>query len=355
MATVAALSLAGAPLALAAPHPPSRGPSAPAPHAPQKATFGVQPATNGRPDARPYLTGGATPGATFDDSVAIVNYSLQTYSFGVYATDATNTSAGNLTLIPPGAKPTDAGSWVTIGGKGASGRITLGPKSYVVLPIHVSIPATASPGDHLAGLVAELTAISHGHNVNAKLHQRVGTRLFIRVAGTVRPALAIEHLSVSYHDNWNPVGAGSATVAYRIHNTGNVNLGARQRVNVSGLFGQVASATAPDIALLLPGAGVDVRVRVSGVIPEIWMSAKVKLTPLVPIGNLDVGVHEYSASVSFSAIPWTLIAIIVALAAVAVWFWRWRRRLHRTAGRHSSRRSAQVGAIATPEDEGVRA
>ena len=37
-------------------------------------TFGVQPAQRSGPDARPFFSWGATPGATLNDHVAIVNY-----------------------------------------------------------------------------------------------------------------------------------------------------------------------------------------------------------------------------------------------------------------------------------------
>ena len=43
--------------------------------------------------------------------------------------------------------------------------------------------------------------------------------------GGVTAKLSIENLSVEYHDNWNPFGSGSATVAYRVHNNGNVTNG----------------------------------------------------------------------------------------------------------------------------------
>jgi len=297
---------------------------------------------------------GVTAGATFVDHVAVVNFSLRTYTFAVYATDAINDDTGNLTLLAPGKKPTDAGSWIRLGGRAASGHVTVKPRSFVVVPVEGRVPNNASPGDHVAGVVADLTTQTKRHNVNVQLHQRVGLRAFIRVGGDVKPGLAIENLSVKYHNNWNPIGSGGATVTYRVHNLGNVILGAKQSVAINGLFGQVASAKPPVIPLLLPGGSVDVRVPLRGVTPEVWMSAKVKLSPIVPDGNVDAGVQATSASSHFWAVPWVLIGIVVVLAAGAVWLWRWRRRIRSSPGRHSPDRNGQRNA-ARRQKEGVGA
>jgi hypothetical protein len=306
-----------------------------------RATFGVRPATKGKPDDRTILSFGMTPGAVASDEVALVNQSLATYTFQVYSTDAVNDANGTLTLLPPDKKPTDAGSWITIGGRGASGKVVVGPRSYVVVPIGIQIPTNATPGDHVAGVVTALVAVSHGQQVNVRLNQRVGLRVFIRVAGNIRPALSIEHLTTNYHDNWNPIGSGAATVAYRVRNNGNVALGVHQQVTVSGLFGDEASTTPRAITLLLPGEFVDVRTHVSGIFPEIRMNTKVQLRPLVPAGNLDVGLKNvYSANEGFWAVPWVLIGIIMAFLLGTFFGWRWWRKRRSSAGRHSAPKNA---------------
>ena len=349
--SLSALALLIAALALPAP---AFASGAPASHK-GRATFGVRPATKGKPDKRATLTYGMTPGAHVTDQVAFVNESLATYTLQAYATDATNDANGGLTLLAPDAKPTDAGSWVKLGGAAASGRITIRPRSYVVVPVDIAIPKNATPGDHVAGVVAALVAVSQGQHVNVRLNQRVGLRVFIRVAGKVRAALSIEHLSVSYHGNANPFGSGSATVTYRVHNNGNVTLGAGQTVKVSGLFGQVAAVHPAPISLLLPGSSFGEKVEVPGVFPEIRMTAKVELRPVVPAGSLDTGLKSaYSASTSFWAVPWLLIAIVIGLLATAVLVWRWLRKRRAATGRHSAPRNGPDRASA-PVKAGARA
>lgn len=315
----------------------------------KKATFGLQPATDGRPDGRPTLAFGVTAGATATDNVAIVNASTRTYTFAVYATDAVNDDNGDLTLRSVDEKPTDAGAWITVGGPARSGKVTVRPRSFVVVPITLTVPADATPGDHVAGVVADLTTVSKRRGVNVDLHQRVGLRTYVRVGGTVTPGLAIENLATHYRNNWNPVGGGGVTVTYRVRNTGNVVLGADQKVVVKGLLGAAKTAHPARLPLLLPGGSVDVTVPFTGVRPQFHMTAKVQLTPVVPAGNVDTGVAStYSASTGFWAVPWVLLGVLAGVAAGLVSFLRWRRARRSSVGRHSTPKDGKSAQRAAP-------
>lgn len=336
LAAVAVMHLASAADATGAPTaPPSPTSSAPA-RAPasKKATFGVEPATNGKPDGRVQLDEGVTAGATFTEHVALVNFSPRTFTFSVYATDAINDDKGNLTLLPVGKKATDAGSWLKIGGAGAPGRVTVKPRGVVVLPVTGTVPTNAPPGDHVAGVVADLQTLGKRGNVNVLLHQRVGLRTFIRVAGDVHSALAVQNLTIKYRNNWNPAGSGSAVVTYRVRNLGNVILSAKQAVTVDGVFGSTASAHPKTLPLLLPGGVADVRVPLSGVKPEVWMSVKVDLTPapISPAADTAANVHHVTASKHFWAVPWVLLGIVLGLVSGAGALWWLRRRRRRRVG-----------------------
>jgi len=343
-AAVALVSTTPAVNAVAAPTRPPSPTSSPSakPPASKKATFGVEPASKGRPDGRVELDEGVTAGATFTEHVAFVNFSPRPFTFSVYATDAVNDNKGNLTLLPVGKQPTDAGSWLKIGGAGASGRVSVKPRGMVVLPVTGTVPTNAPPGDHVAGVVADLQTLGKRGNVNVLLHQRVGLRTFIRVAGDVHSALAVQDLTVKYANNWNPVGSGSAVVTYRVRNLGNVILSAKQAVTVDGMFGTTASAHPKTLPLLLPGGVVDVRVPLSGVKPEVWLSVKVHLTPapISPSVDTAANVHRVTASTHFWAVPWTLIGIVVGLlAGGGAWWWTRRRRRRRVGeAKHAARK-----------------
>jgi hypothetical protein len=337
----AALVVGVATPAAASPTPAPRSPdptSASDAGAKKLVTFGVQPASalNGpvHADARPYLTYGVTPGAALQDHVAILNYSTKPLPLNVYATDGINTSEGGFSLLAAGQKPDDAGAWVSLGASSrhlvvparsvdAKGRQVIGS---VTLPIKIVVPRNASPGDHTGGIVASLDTLGANKNgAKVRLDQRVGTRVYVRVAGPLHPSLKVENLRVGYSGAINPFGTGSANVSYRVRNDGNVKLSARQAVKLSGLFGSTGSAAKPgDVPMLLPGSAIDVKVHLSSVLPSIRLSAKVSLTLLPVAGDLDPPMPRVSSSASTWAVPWTLLGLLVILA-VAAGGWLWLR------------------------------
>jgi hypothetical protein len=176
-----------------------------------------------------------------------------------------------------------------------------------------------------------VSAANDPNNPNVRLDQRVGTRMFIRVAGALEPNLAIENLSATYTGTLNPVGKGTAVVDFTVANRGNVKLGGRMTVDVSGLLGRQASVTLPDQGLILPGNAVNFSVEVADVLPQVRDTATVTIIPLKLQGDADPELPDVVASTSFWAVPWTLIATILALLLVG-WF-LWRRR---AIGRHDA-------------------
>lgn len=307
-------------------------------------TFGVQPASKNGPDGRPFFVWGATPGARLSDHVAVVNYGTSPLTLSLNATDALNTDEGGFGLLATSSQPTDVGSWVHLVGVGSAvtipGRTENGPGT-VDVPIQIRVPANASPGDHSGGIVAVLTSVDpNSEGTKVRLEQRVGSRIFVRVAGDVQPALAIENLSASYSGTMNPVGRGSATVNYTLTNTGNVNLGAKTSVTISGLLDD-ASVASPDVPLLLPGSSVDVSVEVPDVLPQVWMNAEVDVTSAATVSSQVEHPPVVNEQTSFWAIPWTLVALILLLIGLIVgYLWR-RRRASAADGHHDSALNAR--------------
>jgi hypothetical protein len=297
------------------------------------AAFGVQAATHGTLDGRAQLTYGATPGAQLADQVAVVNLGSKPLTLQVYATDASSGQDGSFALLPSTEKAKDLGSWITLGGAGSvrvPARTSHGP-SFVVLPLKLTVPKNATPGDHAAGVVVSLVGTAKNKlGVDVKLDQRVAIRVYARVSGTLRPGLAIEDLHVGYSNPslfGNPFGSGTATVSYRVHNTGNVLLGATQNLTISSSLGGTTHVKGlPIVPPLLPGASVEITRSVPGVFPGLHISAKVRLTPIAPPGVTDPKLSAVEASTSVWAFPWALIVLILLVAAaVGLLIWRQRR------------------------------
>jgi len=77
---------------------------------------------------------------------------------------------------------------------------------------------------------------------------------------------------------------------------------------------------------LLPGFSVKEKVKVSGIFQEIRETAQASVRPLYIAGSVAPASGPFQASLSFWTIPWTLIAIIVAVIALLVGWFRRRRR-----------------------------
>ena len=304
---------------------------------PSRVTFGVQPATSGRPGSRPNLSYSATAGSTVRDHVAIVNFSSGPLTLTVYATDAVNTSTGGFGLLAGDKQPKDAGAWTSVAGRAPGGAVTVrvparrtsGP-GFVVLPMLLHVPVGASPGDHVGGVVAVLSTIgTNAQGTKVRLDQRVATRLFVRVAGKSSPRLAIEDLTATYHPGRGTLTSGTVAVAYTVHNTGNVSLGAQQSVKVSGLLGAAGATPAvAEVPLLLPGASVRESVVVPGVLPLVRLSATTTLRPTGLAGAVDPSLAgQIVASTSFWALPWAWLVLLVLIAAALGLWWQRRRRV----------------------------
>ncbi len=290
-------------------------------------TFGVQPASAQGPDGRPNFSWGLTPGARLTDSVAFVNYSRQPLPLTVYTTDAFNTDDGGYGLLGTDEKAQDLGSWITL--KGIGRDVVVPPRTgnspgTVEATMVVRVPPNASPGDHSAGVVAVLTSADADGGAQVRLEQRVVSRVFARVSGDVNPALAVRNLSASYEQSWNPLAPGSATVTYEVANNGNINLTASQIARVLGLVTD-AEVTPPNLQVLLPGNSVPVTATFDRVWPQVWMSGQVELSPQDAIGENPIAYPSVIATVSFWAIPWVWIAIVVLIALLVALAWRRRR------------------------------
>lgn len=339
------LSVAVVPAASAATSSPSPSPSpaagAPSPSsAPTVVTFGVEPASAKGRDGRSYFAIGATAGAVLADHVAVLNYSAAPLVLSVMATDARNTDTGGITGLTAGEKPSDAGSWIRLAHATAPVRVpaaSAGGPGQVVLPFSVHVPTNATPGDHSGLILVTLSTLAKdARGVNVRLDQRVGTRVFLRVSGQLRPALSIEHLAAAFRLSRNPFRAGTTTVTFDLVNTGNVKLGGLIGVDVAGLLGQDARTDVPvKVPLLLPGNSVPVRVVVPGTYPELRETATVTVLPVKATGDVDGTVPPVTASVTALAVPWPLLAVVAAALLLLGVAWWLRRRRRRTRVRQS--------------------
>jgi hypothetical protein len=294
-----------------------------------RVTFGIEPASASGGDGRPFLSYGATPGATLSDDVAALNYSTSPLTLQIYGTDAVETTGGGYGLLPPNTKPTGVGAWVSL--PASDSTVTVPPQTAtgpgeVVIPVELRVPANAQPGDHSGAIVASLSTLGkNAKSQNIQLVQRVGTRLFVKVAGTANPQLTLTVTHSGYDGVLNPVGKGRVVVSYVVKNTGNVNLGFEQTASFDPLIGSTRTLQLQKVNILFPGAQVAETATFSGVYPEVLESRTVTIKPFVPEKGGATGAAVTSTAIVL-AIPWTLLALVLLLVALTIAYFYVRSR-----------------------------
>jgi hypothetical protein len=295
-----------------------------------RAFFGLGPATKGKIDGRPYFIWSASPGSFLSDQVALVNFGVSPVTITVFVTNAVSTPHGGTGFLSRGKAHGGLATWVKLRMPHGSPTIQLAPRSKVIVPVQAVFPRNAQPGDHVGAIVASLTSVIQSKN-HAKVHlvQQVADRIILRISGRLQPRLSVTDMRIAYHDPLNPVATRPATLSFNIVNSGNEVLGGKVAVSVSGLVGSTSTRLGIiSVPAMLPGGSDGAQVTVNGVYPAFLETGKVKIQPLVPTGQFDQGLTPYVGEVSFWAIPWVplIVVILVVLIPFGLWYRRRRRR-----------------------------
>lgn len=309
-------------------------------------TWALEPAGEDGADGRVSLRHEVEDGASVGDHVVLTNFSEHDATFAVYASDGVVDDDGNFDLLPSEAAPVDGGSWVEVGEvdgatpRDGGGIVLEAPaSSSTVVPLEISVPAGATPGDHPAGVVAELV---QGGDASLQMSSRVGVRLHLRVAGEVL-AQVTPDVDASYSPSWNPFAPGTVTVDYTLDNTGNVRVGADVDASVTGPFGVGGGEASAEHREVLPGQSA-----AGSVTLEVWPlflgRGEVTATPLV-VGEDVVPAALLPTTTEFRVwtVPWSQLVLLVLLVATPLLVVRARRR---SAARIQARIDAAVAAAA---------
>lgn len=280
--------------------------------------WGAAPAsTTVFPTPRPFFNYDEAAGGTLHDDIAITNRGDTPLTFDLYPADAYNLPNGAFSLKGAKEPRVDVGAWVKL----PIPSVTVPPHKALGIPFSLTVPRNATPGDHSGGIVALLRTVAQPPpGEHAQLRLGVGTRIYLRVPGPLRPGLTIT--GATFHKRVAAFGSGSGSVTVRFSDTGNTRLGATARVTVTDEFGRTVKRFAPArYGALLPGNQI--------ALVEPWKS-------LPRIGRFHIKVSVVAngmtrqRSVTSWILPWVLLVLVgLALVAIAVLIWRLRRRRHR--------------------------
>jgi hypothetical protein len=324
---------------------------------PAGTTWSLQPASSEAADGRVSLRQHVDPGATVDEHLALTNHGADAARFAVYASDGVVTDRGSFDLLPSDQAPTDGGSWVAFGDvaaaqprDGGGFTIDVAGGASIIIPIRIAVPSDAAPGDHPAGIVAELLADAQ---TQVHLSTRVGVRLHLRVSGEVVASLAAKDVDVQYRPSANPLAPGAVALSFDIANRGNVRLAASSTVTLTGPFGMLPVRA--DIATgreILPGQTAHAEASLP-VWPLLLGFGEITLQPQ-PVGSdeIDVALRTSTTAVTVWTPPWIHLGVL--LLAVLAW-WLIRRQRKRSAARVQAAIDAAVAAARTSEREAIPA
>ena len=162
------------------------------------------------------------PGTQIVDNVLVSNHGETSIDFTIYATDAINEpDTGAFSLLKADETPTDVGSWITT----ASDKLTLAAGQQADVPFNLLVPSDATPGDHVAGIVASVQTTGESNGATVVLDQRVGARVYLKVSGPVQSGVEVSGVTSGYTAELNPFAPGSVSVSYDVRNSGNLREG----------------------------------------------------------------------------------------------------------------------------------
>jgi hypothetical protein len=289
---------------------------------------------------RPNFTYTVDPGTVIADTMRVTNTGTTSLDLAVYAADAFTTPSGNIDLNTADAPSVDAGTWVAAD----TPQLTLAPGAQADIGFTITVPPDAAPGDHSAGLITSFRGGSDGATID--VDRRLGTRVTVRVAGELTPAVDVDDVSAAYTSSWNPFEPGVLVLSYRLTNAGNTLVTGGDESTASGPLGAFGIAV-DRLALpeVIPGSTVDVRREVA-IAPWGWITGEVVLHPeAVGLGAQDLAAVTVPYTVA--AVPWTLLIAFAAIAAIAVTVWLVVRR-------RAARPTAGAGAGVTAAGAGNR-
>ncbi len=275
------------------------------------------PARQGQADGRTRFSVSVAAGQKIDDQLLVRNSGTAEQTFDVYATDAFDTDDGAFALLDADTSPSGAGTWVTFQDGSRTTKVELAAGAQALVPFTVTTPADATPGDHAAGVVVSSSS--------GNVERRLATRLYVRVQGTVTPALVVRSLHLSQPLRGNPFAAPT-TITAIVANTGDVALSAHAEASVRSWFGVHQGTTASDdVAELLPGATRVLTFDVGSVGRVGYVAPHLTLTPAADGDAYSFTLPPVEGRGAAAAMPWLVLVVMVAIG-VAVWLFVVRRR-----------------------------
>jgi len=219
-------------------------------------SFGIRPtkAFEDRPETLSYFFHELMSGAFLTDEALVMNDGDVPLILNLYAADGITAQNGGTAFTKKGQESTGASRGVSRWLSLSVTEIPLEPGEEMIVPFTINVPSDASPGQYVAGLVAEAPPSGEAIPTNegetqfaVKVVRRVGVAVVIDVPGPRVIGLEIEGASLKQQDDQG------ATFAIAIQNTGNIFLKAEGSLLIADRNGEELTSIPLKMDTVLPG------------------------------------------------------------------------------------------------------
>lgn len=305
-----------------------------------------------------YFVINARPGETIEQQLRVTNTGNAAGTARLTPVDATTGQSGGVVYLSPGQKQHNVGPWITM----STQQVTIAPGGSEVVQFQVTVPANATAGEHVAGIVAQNMALQHttsssgGSNFQVAIQHLTIVPVEMQLPGPRIEQLLAKGLLVG--------GYGSKqTVNVNLQNTGNVMVKSQGTLQITDTNGVVLQKFAVSIDMFLPQTSISYAAYVKGTAlgPGTYLASLILNYGTGRILNYATTftVTQQQINQTFGVSPglqtpwgsvslplWLTIVIIVAVIIVLLAIGQriymvFRRKA--TAARHPNRRAGDPG------------
>lgn len=307
----------------------------------ESGTVGIRPAAGGD-----WLRAALAPGETTVLDALVENKTARQVVVKVYAVDATITKQGGFALRGESEPRVGIGTWVDAGAT----SLALAPAGSVRVPVRLSVPKDADPGDYAGGVIVEQaarpgSASNVGSDVAVQFNviERVGLRVYLTVKGA-----AVRRLQIGALER----RAVGDDIEFRVsvRNTGTVRIAPAGTLSLSGFRVGARTLTLDGPDVLLPGTDATLTV--------LWKDPPA-FARVAAQASVAGGPSPLTAATGLWLVPWRLFALLAALTLIVVfavvraarYLRRARRALAIVESAHTVPEEIPMASVDQTEDE----
>lgn len=220
------------------------------------------------PRAHIYIIDHLKPGDTIERRFEVTNYSKSTRDVDLYPAAATVNKAG-FTFAEKDRAPNELTSWIKL----EQTELTLDPEAHSRLRLKITVPESATTGEHYGVLWAEAETRPNP-SANVINVGRAGIRIYLSIGPGGEPPsnFAIDELAGARTDRGDPL------VTARIRNTGGRALDLRGELKLTDGPGALSvGPVAVELDTIALGDTRQVRIPLNAVVPDGRWQARLTL------------------------------------------------------------------------------